>query len=172
MSNNQGQLVIVAASVDSLAAPTYTFVVTYDGIPHSETVDGGQRVPSILSQTKGDNAVSNAKASTGATVFSRSDIEGKENDFEEAAQFLREFPSMVKAVSNKSGDNDPSQGIEFGEGDQTTSTTVSSISSPSLTDVTYLSGDALEWAFSYVKSAFKVIQGLRRRPQASIDNSW
>ena len=36
MSNNQGQLVIVAASMDSLAAPTYTFVVTYENISHAE----------------------------------------------------------------------------------------------------------------------------------------
>ena len=157
MSDNQGQLVIVAASVDSLAAPTYTFVITYDNISHAETVDGGQRITSILSQIKGDNAVSNAKASTGAAVFSSSDIEGKDDDFKEAAQFLGEFPSMVKAVSNKSGDNAPSQNIEFGEGDQTTSTTVSAGSSPSLTDMTDLSGDALEWAKNNVKSAFKVI---------------
>ena len=95
MSNNQGRLVIVAASVDSLAAPTYTFVVTYYKISHVETVDGGQRVTNILSQITGDNAVSNAKASTGASVFSSSDIEGKEVDFKESAQFLGEFPLMV-----------------------------------------------------------------------------
>ena len=62
---------------------------------------------------------------------------------------------MVKAVSNKSGDNDPSQDIEFGEGDQTTSTTV--LAGSSVTDVTDLSGDALEWAKNNVKRAFKVI---------------
>ena len=157
MLNNQGQLIIVAASVDSLAAPTYTFVVTYDNISHVETVYGGQRVMRILSQIKGDNAVSNAKTSTGADVFSSSDIKGKEGDFKESAQFLGEFPSMVKAVSNESGENDPGQDVEFGKGDQTTSTTVSAESSSFLTDVTTFLGDALEWAKNAIKSAFKVV---------------
>ena len=157
MSNNQGQLVIVAASMDSLAAPTYTFVVTYDNISHAETVYGGQRVVNILSQINSDNAVSNAKTSTGANVFSSSDIEGKEGDFKESARFLGEFPSMVEAVSNESGDNGPGQDIEFGKGDQTTSTTVSAISSSFLTDVTNFLGDALEWAKNAIKSTFQVI---------------
>ena len=157
MFNNQGQLVIVAASVDCLAAPTYTFVVTYDKISHVEIVDGGQRVTNILSQITGDNAVSNAKASTSAAVFSTSDIEGKEGDFKESAQFLSKFPSMVKAVSNKSKDNDANQDIEFSNDDQTTGTTVSAGSSLFLTDVTDFSGDALEWAKNAVKSAFKVV---------------
>ena len=146
MSNNQGQLVIVAASVDSLAAPTYTFVVTYNKILNTEIVDGGQRVTNALSQITGDNVVSNTKASTGAAVFSRSDIEGKEGDFKESAQFLSNFPLMVKAVSNKSKDNDPNQDIELNNDDQTTSTTVSAGLSPFLTDPTDFSGDALEWA--------------------------
>ena len=85
MSNNQDQLVVVAASLDSLSAPTYTFVVTYDKILHAETVHGGQRVMNILSQIKGDDAMSNAKTSTGAAVFSSSNIRGKEGDFKESA---------------------------------------------------------------------------------------
>ena len=60
-SNNQGQLVIVAASMDSLAAPTYTFVITFDNISHAETVYGDQRVVNILTQINSENAVSNAK---------------------------------------------------------------------------------------------------------------
>ena len=143
--------------MDSLAAPTYTFVVTYDKTSHAEIVDGGQRVTNILSQITGDNAVSNAKASTGAAVFSSSDIEGKEDSFKESAQFLSKFPSMVKAVSNKSKDNEPNQDIEFSNDDQTTSTTVSAVTSPFLTDVADISGDALEWPKNAVKSTFKVI---------------
>ena len=64
---------------------------------------------------------------------------------------------MIKAVSNKSGDNDPGQDIEFDKGDQTTSTTVSAGSFSFLTDVTNFLGDALEWAKNAVKSAFKVL---------------
>ncbi|KAL8823007.1 MAG: hypothetical protein Q9191_006270, partial [Dirinaria sp. TL-2023a] len=158
VTNNRGQLVIVAASVDSLAAPTYTFVITYNKTTHAETVHGGQRVMKLLSQIKGDTAVSDAKTSTGASVFSSSDIKGKENDFKESAQFLGEFPSMAKAVSNKSGDNEPGQDIEFGKGGHTTNTLVSARSSSSfLTDVTNFLGDALEWAKNAIKSVFKVV---------------
>ncbi|KAL8835441.1 MAG: hypothetical protein Q9170_003318 [Blastenia crenularia] len=161
MSNSQGQLVIVAASMDSLDAPTYTFVVTNGKISHAETVHGGQRVMNILSQIKGDNAVSDAKTSTGAAVFSSSDIKGKEGDFKESTQFLGEFPSMVKAVSDKFGDNDPGRDIEFGKDDQSNSATVSARSaswlSDSLTDVTDFLGDALEFARNAIKRVFKVI---------------
>lgn len=157
MSNSQGQLVIIAASADSLAAPTYTFVVTCNKVSHVETVRGGQRVINILSQIKGDNAVSNAKTSTGAAVFSNADIKGKESDFKESARFLGEFPSMLKAVSNKSGDNDPGQDIEFGKGGQNTITAISAKSSSIMTDVTNFLGDALEWTRNAIKSAFKVL---------------
>ena len=43
---------------------------------------------------------------------------------------------MVEAVSNESGDNGPGQDVEFGKGEQATSTMVLAISSSFLTDVT------------------------------------
>ena len=64
---------------------------------------------------------------------------------------------MVEALSNEPGDNGPGQDIELGKGDQTTSTTVSAISSSFLTVVTNFLGNALERAKNAIKRTFTVI---------------
>ena len=165
-TNDRGQLVIVSAASESLMAPTYSCKITQNGISHVATVHGTQRITNLLSKIQGENGISGAKTTTGAPVFSASDIRGNEDAFKESAQFLTEFPTMLSSVgptstnsraANSAESDSVGKEITLGNGGETAAVAVSKNDNALFEDMSEFFGDVIDWVRNVAKQTFKVV---------------
>ncbi|KAF4428349.1 hypothetical protein FACUT_9380 [Fusarium acutatum] len=143
ITNDQGQIVVVAAAMDSMKAPTYTIHISHEGIGHLATIEAGQRLVRLLSEVNSIDSIINAKSTTGELIFDKKMFDDKNQELQESVGLLQQFPALVEKVSSPTTTSG-TDFIQLASGDR---------------DGGFLNiiGDALEWIRNTTKSAVKLI---------------
>ncbi|KAJ3535989.1 hypothetical protein NM208_g6908 [Fusarium decemcellulare] len=141
-TNDQGQIVLVAAAMASIKAPKYMIHIANGGVNHLATIEAGQRLVRLLSEVNSKEAVINAKSTTGELIFDKKAFEGKNQQLQESVELLQQFPTMVDKVSTSNSSE--TNFIQLASDDR----------DGGFLDVI---GDVLEWIRNKAKEAVKLV---------------
>ncbi|EPS39332.1 hypothetical protein H072_6939 [Dactylellina haptotyla CBS 200.50] len=158
-TNEQGKIALVARAPDTLKSPTYTIEVSREGVSHTATIEAGQRVIEVLSKYDTAEKLMNAKSTDGQPVFDKASLESQKEGFEQSANLLRSFPSMVGSLQSSGTTGDVSANAEVIVENGTISTADSSLWAEQNfgSKVIKFFGDAIEWMRDAAKNAFKAV---------------
>ncbi|KUJ19606.1 uncharacterized protein LY89DRAFT_717075 [Mollisia scopiformis] len=157
-TDGQGQLIVVSQASESLKTPAYAIEISREGITHTAVIDGGQRVVEGLSKMNSPEKLANAKSTNGEAIFEKGALQNRQDDFEQSAGLLKEFPSMLSGLSSQSADKSGTEVTLERENSAVSSLATMKMSAIEVSEssVTDFLGDALEWIRGEVKNVFKV----------------
>lgn len=96
--NSSGQITIVTPVDDLLGAPVFNVKVENAGVSQMVKVHAAQRVLRILSKVKDAKDISGAVSTNGQPIFSSSSSDSRKESFQESAELLSNFGSMVHTI--------------------------------------------------------------------------